>query len=294
MSDQSFPGDRPMESDRPQPERVTRRDLAEGNAEKVVNERTEQVLMFKGGGGANIGNMRDLIDEAKLLSTAGPMLPPWLQGNVGGMFGVCMKAHELGISPLTLASWTYIVENKGEKRVSYESQFFHALIEAQAPITSRLNVEYEGDGDNRRCRVFATFKGEREPRYFPPKDADPNQFTLGKLRPTRNDSGKVKGSPLWDLKPDLQLFYNMSRDWARMYCPDIIGGMYGRDEMEDAGFVVASETPKDVSPRLAERLRGNAPAIGQAALATLDAYTSEVASRSQKQKAPADAVSDAA
>lgn len=298
MSEQSFPGDRPMESDRPQPdqqpqpERVTRRDLAEGNAEKVVNERTQQVLMFKGGGGVNVANLRDMIDEAKLLSTAGPMLPPWLQGNVGGMFGVCMKAHELGISALTLAGWTYIVENKGEKRVAYESQFFHAIIEQRAPITTRLNVEYEGEGDGRRCRVFATFKGEREPRYFPPKDSDPNQFTLGKLRPARNEYGKVKGSPLWDLKPDLQLFYNMSRDWARMYCPDIIGGMYGRDEMEDAGFVVAAETAKDVSPRLTERLRGSAPAIGQAALATLDAYTSEVATK-QKQKAPADVADDA-
>lgn len=293
MSDQSFPGDRPLDSDRSaHPERVTRRDLAEGNAEKVVKERTEQVLMFKGGGGVDVANLRDMIDEAKLLSTAGPMIPPWLQGNVGGMFGVCMKAHELGISALTLAGWTYIVENKGEKRVAYESQFFHAIVEQRAPITTRLNVEYEGEGDGRRCRVFATFKGEKEPRYFPPKDADPTQFTLGKLRPPRNDSGKVKGSPLWDLKPDLQLFYNASRDWARMYCPDVIGGMYGRDEMEDAGFVVASETAKDVSPRLAERLRGNAPAIGQAAVATLDAYAANVASKTTK--TPADAVSDGA
>ncbi|WFU46042.1 recombinase RecT (plasmid) [Bradyrhizobium sp. CB82] len=95
----------------------------------------------------------------------------------------------------------------------------------------------------------ATFKGEKEPRYFPPLDAAPDQFTLGKLRPKRNDSGRIKGSPLWDIKPDLQLFYNMSRDWARMYAPDVISGMYGRDEMEDAGFTVASEAARDVSPK---------------------------------------------
>lgn len=243
----------------PPQERVTRRDLAEGNAEKVVNERTEAVSLFKGGG-VDYDNLRDMVDAAKLLSSAGPMIPPWLQGNVGGMFGICMKAQELGISPLSLANWSYVVEQTvaGAKvaRVSYESQFFHSVIEARAPITGRLQVSYEGSGDARKCRVFATFKGEKEPRYFPPLDADPDQFTLGKLRPKANDQGNIKGSPLWTKKPDLQLFYNMSRDWARMYCPDVIAGMYGRDEMEDAGFEVASDVARDVSPKLAHRLRG--------------------------------------
>jgi hypothetical protein len=182
VSDQSFPGDRPLpstpEPQQRQPERVTRRDLAEGNVEKVVTDRTEGVKMFRAGGGIDVANLRDVVDEAKLLSTAGPMLAPWLQGNVGGCFGICLKAHEFGISPLALAEEAYIVENRGEKRVAYGSKFYHALIEKLAPITTRLNVEYEGQSDERRCRVFATFRGEREPRYWPPKDADPNQFTL--------------------------------------------------------------------------------------------------------------------
>lgn len=274
-----------------QPERVTRRDLAEGNAEKVVSERTEAVTLFKGGG-VDYANLRDMVDAAKLLSAAGPMIPPWLQGNVGGMFGICMKAQELDISPLSLASWTYTVEQyvNGQKveRVAYESQFFHAIIEQRAPITTRLQVDYEGEGDKRRCRVWATFKGEKQPRYFPPLDADPDQFTLGKLHPGHNDKGKVKGSPLWDKKPDLQ----PSRDWARMYCPDIIAGMYGRDEMEDAGFTVASDAAKDVSPRLAQRLSGNAPAIGQAAIAAIDAHAASHAPK-PKPKSEAEAPSTA-
>jgi hypothetical protein len=212
-----------------------------------------------------------------------------MQGNVGACFANCMRAQELGVSPLALAKWTYVVEQfvGGQKveQVAYESQMFHAVVEARAPITTRLQVAYEGEGDMRRCRVWATFKGEKEPRHFPPLDAAPDQFTLGKLRPKRNDSGRIKGSPLWDTKPDLQLFYNMSRDWARMYCPDVISGMYGRDEMEDAGFTVASEAARDVSPRLTERLRGTAPSIGQAAIAAIDAQAAEHAPKS-KAKAP--------
>ena len=260
----------------PEP-RVTRRDLAEGNAEKVVTERTEGVTLFKGGG-VDYANLRDMVDAAKLLATAGPYLPPFMQGNVGACFANCMRAQELGLSPLTLAKWTYVVEqwSGGQKteQIAYESQMFHAVIESRAPITTRLQIGYEGEGDKRKCRVWATFKGETEPRYFPPLDADPDQFTLGKLRPKRNDKGKIMGSPLWDTKPDLQLFYNMSRDWARMYCPDVIAGMYGRDEMEDIGYSAASDLAKDISPRLAQRLRGSASDegfVGEQSVQAIDA-----------------------
>jgi hypothetical protein len=278
-----------------QSERVTRRDLVEGNAEKVVTDRTEQVTLFKGGG-VDYANLRDLVDAAKLLAASGPYLPPFMQGNVGACLANNMRAQELGLSPLALAKWTYVVEQYigGQKveQIAYESQMFHAVIEARAPITTRLQVSYEGEGDARRCRVWATFKGEREPRYFPPLDAAPDQFTLGKLRPKRNDQGKIKGSPLWDLKPDLQLFYNMSRDWARMYAPDVISGMYGRDEMEDAGFTVASDIAKDVSPRLAQRLSGTAPPVGQAAIAAIDAHAAAHAPK-PKPKTEAEAPSAA-
>lgn len=292
MTDQTVtteaPQTPPPSQQQAQPDRVTRRDLVEGNAEKVITERTEAVTLFKGGG-VDYTNLRDLVDAAKLLAASGPYLPPFMQGNVGACFANCMRAQELGVSPLALAKWTYVVEQfvGGQKveQVAYESQMFHAVVEARAPITTRLQVAYEGEGDMRRCRVWATFKGEKEPRHFPPLDAAPDQFTLGKLRPKRNDSGRIKGSPLWDTKPDLQLFYNMSRDWARMYCPDVISGMYGRDEMEDAGFTVASEAARDVSPRLTERLRGTAPSIGQAAIAAIDAQAAEHAPKS-KAKAP--------
>jgi RecT family protein len=261
-----------------QPERVTRRDLVEGNAEKVVNERTEGVTLFKGGG-VDYANLRDMVDAAKLLAASGPYLPPFMQGNVGACFANCMRAQELGVSPLALAKWTYVVEQwvGGQKveQIAYESQMFHAVVEARAPITTRLQTGYEGSGKARKCRVWATFRGETEPRYFPPLDADPDQFTLGKLHPGHNEKGRVKGSPLWDTKPDLQLFYNMSRDWARMYCPDVISGMYGRDEMEDAGFTVASDAARDVSPGLASRLRGTPSSLGQAAIAAIDAQAAE-------------------
>lgn len=236
----------------PQP-RVTKRDLVEGNAEKAVSDHTARVGIAAGGG-VDYSNLKDIVDAAKLLSAAGEMIPPFFRGNVGAMFANCLRAQELGVSPLTLANWTYAVENKGVTRIAYESQMFHALIEARAPIVGRMKVWYEGSGDDLKCFVSAVFKGETEPRQWPPAEMA-DQYTLKKLRPGKNDYGKTKGSPLWDTKPALQLFYNISRDFARVYFPDVLGGMYGKDEMEDAGFADVSQSAKDVTPNLMERLR---------------------------------------
>lgn len=256
--------------------RVTKRDLVEGNAEKAVTDHTARVGIAAGGG-VDYSNLKDLVDAAKLLSAAGEMIPPFFRGNVGAMFANCLRAQELGISPLTLANWTYAVTNKGETRIAYESQLFHALIEARAPIKERMQVWYEGEGDDLKCFVSAIFKGETEPRQWPPANMA-DQYTLGKLRPGKNDYGKTKGSPLWDSKPPLQLFYNISRDFARVFFPDVLGGMYGKDEMLDAGFEDTSATAKnvtpDLSPKLSDRLRlakSDEGFLGEQSVQTIDA-----------------------
>jgi len=232
--------------------RVTRRDLAEGRIEKVMTERTTMVPISEFG--LRFENAFQMGEAAKLMATAGPMLPEWLQGNVGGCWGIILRATELGISPLTLANWTYITEKKNQdgsitKRVAYESQFYHAIVEARAPIKESLQHEIIGEGDERKCRVWATFKGETKPKVF-------ESETLGKLRPPRNQYGGIKGSPLWDRKPEVQMFYDASRDWSRINCPHILGGVYAREEMEENEDHVGPDQAKDVSPKLRERLRG--------------------------------------
>lgn len=251
--------------------RVTKRDLVEGNIDKVVSERTSLVGLSSGGG-VDYANLHDMTNAAKLLAAAGEMIPPFFRGNVGAMFANCLRAQELGISPLTLANWTYAVENKGVTRIAYESQLFHALIEARAPIKGRLAVRYEGTGDDLKCFVAATFKGETEPREWPPKDQS-DQYTLGKLRPGLNQYGGIKGSPLWASKPALQMFYVVSRDFARVFFPDILGGMYGKDELEAEDFTEVSAAARDVSPGLAKRLsaaKGNEGFVGETTIQSID------------------------
>ena len=59
----------------------------------------------------------------------------------------------------------------------------------------------------------------------------------------------VRGSQLWNCKPDVQLFYDTSRDWVRMYCPRAVLGIYSPEELEEYG----PDRARDVTP-LSERL----------------------------------------
>ncbi len=263
-----------------QPDRVTRRDLVEGKIGKVLDpERSGSVPMHNGG--LRFENAFQMAEAAKLMATAGPLLPPWLQGNVGGCWAIILRSQEIDISPLTLAAMTYVTEKGGVQRIGYDSSYFRTLVEKYAPIKERLAVRYEGDGDELVCIVYATFKGESEPRQFPPKGSE-KDFTLAKLRPGRNDRGQIKGSPLWETKAPLQMFYAMSRDWARMYCTDIVAGVYAREELEEHGFVEVTR-PTDLSPRLGQRLRGQT-GEGFSGMKSIDAAIAEATPTDRKKK----------
>jgi hypothetical protein len=122
------------------------------------------------------------------------------------------------------------------------------------------------------------FKGETEPREWKsPKlgDRRPKPQTR-RNRQTGEEYTTTSGSPLWESKPLVQLFYDTSRDWARIYCPDVTLGLYSRDEMEDVGF---SDTgpprePDDdggLGARLTSSALARAGFPAEAAAATIDA-----------------------
>jgi hypothetical protein len=171
-------------------------------------------------GGVAFETMGEVMEFAKLMAVSQQAVPPHCRNQVGICFGIALAATEWGMSPFAVANKSYVVND----RLSYESQLIHAVIEQRAPIQSRLRHEFIGEGAKRRCRVWATAKGETEPlEYTSPE--------TGQITP--------KNSPLWKTKPDIQLYYNTARDWARVYFPDVILGQYAADELFDAPVVDA-------------------------------------------------------
>jgi hypothetical protein len=212
----------------------TKSELIESSIDKSVAK-----AMTFANGSVSCKDMGDVMEFAKLMSVSGQAIPPHLRGNPGFCLAICIQAMEWRFSPFAVANKSYVVND----RVGYESQLIHAVIEERAPIEGRLRHTFSGEGDKRRCTVWADIAGSDEPlEYTSPE--------IGSITP--------KNSPLWKSKPDLQLFYNTSRDWARVYFPEVILGVYSDDELSGKCNVIdvakqrvadrrASATPEEIA-----------------------------------------------
>lgn len=191
-------------------------------------------------GGIQIQSLADLIKMAELLARGGVAVPPHCRDKPGTVFSLCVQAQEWRVPVMSVINKSYVVSNRGTERIAYESQLIHAVIERNAPLQSRMRYEILGEGDERRCKVWATFKGENKPHEY-------TSEALGKMRDARgrNDQGVIKGSPLWDTQPEVQLFYSASRQWARLFAPDVILGAYTPEDPQ-----WSDAPPVDVTPKL--------------------------------------------
>ena len=197
-------------------------------------------------GGVTISSIADLARISDTLSRGEIAVPIHCRGKPGVCFALSMQALEWGIPIMSVINKSYVP--RGGDRIGYESQLLHAVIEKNAPLKSRLRYEIVGVNDERRCKVWATFQGETEPHTY---ISEP----LGKMHPghvTKDNNTYVKGSQLWDTNPEVQMFYSASRQWSRLFCPDVLLGAYSREELESI------TEPVDITPRteaLVQRLK---------------------------------------
>lgn len=203
--------------------------------------------------GVKFQSMSEVLEFSKLMSVAGDAIPPHLRGNPGACLSIVTRALRNDFEPFALAEHSYLTKKKKqvngqwieEGTIAFDSFVIHAIVEAHAPLVGRLRCAYEGEGLQRRCIVTGLIRGEQEPHVYKGPTLEQIVAKIG-----RNEAGKIKGSPLWEAKPDQQMWYDARRDWCRAYCPEVLLGWYDREELED----YAPEPPKP-SPNLLERLK---------------------------------------
>lgn len=217
---------------------------------------TQTIPVHESIAGVSAENLGQLTEMAKLMSVSRIAVPPYLRGNPGDCLAIIIRALRWQMDPYFVAEKSYAVTKGDVTSVAFESQLIHAVIETLAPLKGRLRHEIIGEGDDRQCKVWGTFKGEKEPHSFTSEKLGKRIKDIGfkKKKDGTEDNWRdvFRGSPLWLQKPEVQMFYDASRDWARLYCPDVLAGAYARDEMVDS-------EPVDITPKpldgLAQRLR---------------------------------------
>ncbi len=199
----------------------------EVKASPLVNINNTSAMVLNG------DSMEKMLKFSQMMATSKITIPKHLQGNAGDCFAIVMQAMQWGMNPFAVAQKTHLVNGV----LGYEAQLVNAVINSRAPITTRLNYEWFGDWSNVNGKdnksndigviVSATMKGETEPRV---------------LSVSMAQVGTVRNSPLWVNDPRQQLAYLATKRWSRLYCPDVILGVYTADEFEDT-------EPKDVTPQ---------------------------------------------
>ena len=172
---------------------------------------------------------------AQMMASGACTVPKHLQGNTGDCFAIVGQSLRWGMDPYAVAQKTHLVNGT----LGYEAQLVIAVINNRAPIVDRIKFEYFGDWSKVKgkddkstdigviCR--ATFKGDDEPTEL--------SLTMAQV-------GHVRNSPLWAADPRQQLAYLAAKRFSRLYCPDVILGVYTPDEL-----AAREEAPRNVTPK---------------------------------------------
>lgn len=185
---------------------------------------------------------------AVLMTTCGTM-PAHIK-NKGDAFRIVVQAAKWRMDPFVVAECTSLVHG----RMCFEGKLVAAVLSSMNSIEGRLVYDLTGEGQDMAITVSGKVRGGRVEKLS------------GTVRGWRTKT-KDNSSNNWDKDPHSQLIYRGTRQWARLYAPESIMGIYTPDEMEDVrqveGVVVATE-PAPVTRGRAGSAVAETPAHTQA------------------------------
>lgn len=188
----------------------------------------------------NVQALGQLTAFADLMAQSAVTVPKHLAGKPADCMAIVMQAMQWGMNPYAVAQKTHLVNGV----LGYEAQLVNAVISSSSAIQGRFHYEYGGDwekiaGQKDGCdelglfiRVGAVLRGEAEITWGEP-------IYLADIT-TRN-------SPLWKTAPKQQITYLAVKYWARLYCPEVILGVYSPDEVEPRAEKEINPAPQRVS-----------------------------------------------
>lgn len=182
--------------------------------ELMTQQPAAQIALTTGSMLANVALMESLHRFAVLMSESRVTVPVHLHGNVPDCMAVAMQAVRWGMDPFVVAQKTHVVSG----RLGYEAQLVNAVVQSSGAIRGAFRYEYKGEGAAMACRVGAVLAGESE-------------VTWGEW--LKSSDVQTKNSPLWKVNPKQQMGYLQVKNWARLYCPGAILGVYTPDELID-------------------------------------------------------------
>lgn len=216
---------------------------------------------------------------ADLMASGKATVPEHLQKNPADCAAIIMQSMQWNMNPFAVAQKTFTISGK----LGYEAQLVNAVITSIAPVKDRLNFEWFGDWD----KIIGKFE-ERTSQTKKDDSGQPKKYKVpawkaadeaglgvkvwatlkGEDRPRELvlmlSQALTRNSTLWVEDPRQQLAYLGIKRWSRLYCPDVILGVYTPDELEE----VSQEREINPAPSRAEPAATSLPVMDDAKFKT--------------------------
>lgn len=193
------------------------------------------------------------------MAASGNAVPQWLRNNPGGCMSICILAWQNHCNPFGLAGDSFCVTSENGSTMgvaSYGAKATHAIVERACG--SGFEHDFFGDWDRIIGKVKQITGKNGKPYYVPAWDRDKDEEGLGVWVWLRSDPDRklrllmkqcqTRNSTNWANNPQLQLFYQACKVWARMYKPGAVLGITSVDEIEDNANVLPTyPTPATVA-----------------------------------------------
>ena len=183
-------------------------------------------IMTTGNNALTPTSMESAIQLAEMMAR-GKLVPSHLHNSPGDCLMVIEASMRWQMSPFAVAQCTSVIQGK----LMFEGKLVAAALNASGLLSSRLDYEFSGAGQQRAVIVRATVKGEAKPREVTVFLADAKT-----------------SNALWTKQPDQQLVYAGTRVWARRHAPEVMLGVYAPEEFDRAepftGQTIEAEAPQ--------------------------------------------------
>lgn len=186
--------------------------------------------------------------EAKVLATelaSSSLIPTHLQKKPGDCLMIVMQAHRWQMDPFVVAQCTSLVHGK----MCYEGKLVAAALTTMNAIEGRLSYDIRKlDGGDMEITVTGTPRGGKEQSI--------TGTVLGwrTYEYKKNQQGQrtnEKQPNNWDKDPTSMLVYRGTRQWARLFAPEALLGVYTPDELDDAPATVEATVISTTVPQKA-------------------------------------------
>jgi hypothetical protein len=144
------------------------------------------------------------------------IVPKDYQGNAANALIAVEMASRLGTSPLMVMQNLYIVNG----RPAWSSQYIVAMINSSGKYRTELQYELTGSGDDLACYAWVVDHN--------------NHKVVGPtitMKMAKAEGWVDKNGSKWKTMPEVMIRYRAASFFGRLHCPNMIMGLYSRDEV---------------------------------------------------------------